>query len=152
MLSYVLQDFNLKGRWREVVISCGGHTHTWKHRIWNGVWQAKVKEFQSWHVLSFEELSVKIWSLFYWAKMSIFTSNPKRRFCKASNLCLLLELKTDDFKPKRTRTNLDTKLLEAKHISRLKFAYLGLPNFNSKQTFSNMCGLPFAIKEEGVFR
>ena len=45
------------------------------------------------------------------------------------------------FIPYKRRTNLETKLLELRHMSRPKFFYLGLPNSNLKPTFLNVCGL-----------
>jgi hypothetical protein len=38
-------------------------------------------------------------------------------------------------------TNLETNLLEVRHMSRPKFFYLGLPTSTSKPTISDMCGL-----------
>ena len=42
-------------------------------------------------------------------------------------------------------TNLETKLLEVRHMSRLKLFYLDLPNYTLKLAFSNMYGLPFIL-------
>jgi len=43
--------------------------------------------------------------------------------------------------PIKEETNLKSKLLKVRHMSRLKFFYLGLPNPVSKPLFLNMCGL-----------
>ena len=41
----------------------------------------------------------------------------------------------------KSGTNLETKLLKVRHMSRSKFFYLGLPNAISKPMFSNVCGI-----------
>lgn len=51
------------------------------------------------------------------------------------------ELETDSSVQER-RTNFETKLLEVRHVSRLKFFHLGLLNSILKQVFMNVCGLP----------
>ena len=38
-------------------------------------------------------------------------------------------------------TKIETKFLEARHVSRPKFSYLGLPDSILNPTFSNACGL-----------
>ena len=44
--------------------------------------------------------------------------------------------------PPNTRgTNLETKLLEVRHISKLKCFYFGLPNSVSRPAYLNVCGL-----------
>lgn len=68
-------------------------------------------------MLSFEDLNVKIGPAFTGYKTAIFDSNPRRWLCKASNLRFLLELDTNNLNPKETGTDLDTKLLKAKHMS-----------------------------------
>ena len=45
---------------------------------------------------------------------------------------------------KKKGTNLETKLLEVRHMSRPKFFYLGLPNSLLKLVFLNVCGLPYS--------
>ena len=54
----------------------------------------------------------------------------------------IMELKTYHFN-KQKRTNLETKLLKIRHMSRSKFFYLGKLISVSNPSFSNLCGLPF---------
>ena len=69
------------------------------------------------------------------------------------NICFSLQSKTivlEDIKPlisiikREPETNLDTKFLKARHMSRPKFFYLGLPISILKPAFSSVCGLFFS--------
>ena len=56
------------------------------------------------------------------------------------------ESKTGSFNPKiKRRTNLETQLLEVRHMSRLELFYHGLPNSVSEPAFWNVCGLPLKL-------
>ena len=84
-----------------------------------------------------------VWKLvsIYWFKLSSSHSNRKQRFYTLQNFRLGSELKMTIL-PNKTKPTLKPSFPKIKHMSRLKFFYLGLPNVVSKPTFSNMCGLP----------
>lgn len=54
-----------------------------------------------------------------------------------------LELGMDGFNPKRG-TNLENQHLRVRHMPRLTFFNLGLPNIVSNMAFSSVCGLPLS--------
>ena len=74
--------------------------------------------------------------------MSIFNFNKKKMvvlsFTKPLS-CIKIEKWT--FLPNKRGTNLKTKLLKVRHMSRLEFFYLGSPNSILRQTLSNVCGI-----------
>ena len=55
------------------------------------------------------------------------------------------------FMANKRGTNLETKLLEVRHMSRRRFFYLGLPNSILKPMFSNVCGLHMRAMKEPIY-
>ena len=54
-------------------------------------------------------------------------TDPRWRFCNASKPMFLIRVGNKPFQPKQRGTNLETKLLKVRHMSRPKLFYLGLP-------------------------
>jgi hypothetical protein len=53
-------------------------------------------------------------------------------------------VRSGQFQPIKRGANLNFELLEARHMPRPSFIYLGLTNSISKPAFSNMCGLSYS--------
>ena len=78
---------------------------------------------------------------FFWLKLSFPTPIGNGRLKPCKTIALDWSWKRI-LVPKKRGTNLETKLLKVRHMSRPKFSYLFLvPNFVMKQVFSNICGL-----------
>ena len=115
------------------------------HTFKNTIFETKFGKRMTWHVPAhLEELDYKVGTSFTRYKRC-FQLPSKIVFLKGLNLSVLDRSWKWTVLTRKRGTNLETKLLEVKHISSPKVIYLGLPNSVLKLTFSNVCGLPFRI-------
>ena len=76
----------------------------------------------------------------YWLEPSVLNSDWKWRFQALQNRPIWSKVETGCLQPMKRGINLQTKLLEVTHTSRLKFFYLGLTKIILKPAFLNVCG------------
>ena len=92
---------------------------------------------------NFKELGFKVGPSFSGGRIIRFQLWSKMRFLQGLKPSFPMGLETNGL-TKKKGTNLETKLLEVRHMSRPKFFYLGLPNSLLKLVFLNVCGLPYS--------